>query len=157
MGPPWVRTLVEVRTARRYSHDHSITSEVLSLVCPSLSLILSNYQYLLLNLIEDDRAQEQRWGSHEGPPRSNDKELDETVASVETTPSKPDDSENLRLAEEIKAETAKIKKLKKENDKLEQVKKKKGKGKKGSTVKQSPVKESEDEVEVEYETRCDCH
>ena len=95
-------------------------------------------------------------GSHEGPPRSNDKELDETVASVETTPSKPDDSENLRLAEEIKAETAKIKKLKKENDKLEQVKKKKGKGKKGSTVKQSPVKESEDEVEVEYETRCDC-
>ena len=35
-GPPWVRTLVEVRTARRYSHDHSITSEVLSLVCPSL-------------------------------------------------------------------------------------------------------------------------
>ena len=36
LGPPWVRTLVEVRTARRYSHDHSITSEVLSLVCPSL-------------------------------------------------------------------------------------------------------------------------
>ena len=33
----WVYTiLVEVRTARRYSHDHSITSEVLSLVCPSL-------------------------------------------------------------------------------------------------------------------------
>ena len=29
-------TLVEVRTARRYSHDYSITSEVLSLVCPSL-------------------------------------------------------------------------------------------------------------------------
>ena len=31
-----LRTLVEVRTARRYSHDHSITSEVLLLVCPSL-------------------------------------------------------------------------------------------------------------------------
>ena len=27
--PLMVRTLVEVRTARRYLHDHSITSEVL--------------------------------------------------------------------------------------------------------------------------------
>ena len=39
----WVRTLVEVRKAGRYSHDHSITrmiilslQKVLSLVCPSL-------------------------------------------------------------------------------------------------------------------------
>ena len=41
-------TLVEVRTARRYSHDHSITSEVLSLVCPSLRVRKFKFMFVEL-------------------------------------------------------------------------------------------------------------
>ena len=44
MGPPigLARTSVEVITVHRYSHDHSIASEVLSLECPSLRFENSN-------------------------------------------------------------------------------------------------------------------
>ena len=37
-----------MRTARRYSHDHSITSEVLSLVCPSLRVWKFKFMFVEL-------------------------------------------------------------------------------------------------------------